>query len=73
MMLRKILFLFFFLSACCAKSQQAGTVLGFMELNTENMFDCQHDSLKNDYEFLPDAPRHWNRTKYSHKVNRIGQ
>ena len=49
MMLRKILFLFFFLSACCAKSQQAGTVLGFMELNTENMFDCQHDSMKNDY------------------------
>lgn len=44
-----------------------------MELNTENMFDCQHDSMKNDYEFLPDAPRHWNRTKYWQKVNRIGQ
>lgn len=47
--------------------------MGFMELNTENMFDCQHDSMKNDYEFLPDAPRHWNRTKYWQKVNRIGQ
>ena len=47
--------------------------MGFMELNTENMFDCQHDSMKNDYEFLPDAPRHWNRAKYWQKVNRIGQ
>ena len=23
--------------------------------NCENLFDCRHDSLKNDYEFLPPA------------------
>ena len=28
--------------------------------NVENLFDCRHDTLKNDYEFLPDAMRHWN-------------
>lgn len=26
--------------------------------NCENLFDCRHDSLKNDVEFLPDAERH---------------
>ena len=47
--------------------------LTIVELNTENLFDTQHDSLKNDYEFLPDSPRHWTRTKYWQKLNRIGQ
>ena len=28
-----------------------------MFYNVENLFDCQHDTLKNDYEFLPDAPK----------------
>ena len=30
-----------------------------MFYNVENLFDCQHDTLKNDYEFLPDAPKGW--------------
>ena len=51
----------------------AQTRLTIVELNTENLFDTQHDSLKNDYEFLPDSPRHWTRTKYWQKLNRIGQ
>ena len=29
--------------------------LTFVELNCENMFDCRHDSLKNDVEYLPDS------------------
>ena len=28
-----------------------------MEYNVENLFDCKHDSLKNDNEFLPTALR----------------
>lgn len=32
--------------------------------NVENLFDIRHDSLKNDYEFLPNALRHWNYTRY---------
>ena len=37
--------------------------------NVENLFDCRHDTLKNDYEFLPDAMRHWNYTKYKKKLD----
>lgn len=41
--------------------------------NVENLFDCRHDSLKNDYEFLPDALRHWNYTKYKKKLDNIAR
>lgn len=51
----------------------AQTRLTIVELNAENLFDTRHDTLKNDYEFLPDSPRHWTRTKYWQKLNRIGQ
>ena len=36
--------------------------------NVENLFDIHHDSLKNDREFLPDALRHWNYTRYKKKL-----
>lgn len=45
----------------------------FVELNCENLFDCRHDSLKQDMEFMPDGVRHWTRTKYWRKLNHIGQ
>lgn len=45
----------------------------FVELNCENLFDCRHDSLKNDTEFLPDGAYRWTHTRYWRKVNRIGQ
>ena len=45
----------------------------FVELNCENLFDCRHDSLKNDTEFLPDGAYHWTRTLYWQKLDRIGQ
>lgn len=41
--------------------------------NVENLFDCRHDTLKNDYEFLPDAMRHWNYTKYKKKLDAIAR
>lgn len=47
--------------------------LTFVELNCENLFDCRDDSLKEDDEFLPDAPRHWTRSRYWRKLNNIGQ
>ena len=47
--------------------------LTIVELNAENLFDTRHDTLKNDHEFLPDSLRHWTRTKYWEKLNRIGQ
>lgn len=36
--------------------------------NVENLFDTRHDSLKDDKEFLPDAIRHWNYSKYKKKL-----
>ena len=45
----------------------------FVELNCENLFDCRHDSLKNDTEFLPDGAYHWTRTRFWQKLDRIGQ
>jgi len=45
----------------------------FVELNCENLFDTQHDSLKHDEEFLPTSAMHWTPSRYWHKLNRIGQ
>lgn len=44
-----------------------------VELNCENLFDCQHDSLKNDTEFLPDGANRWTPSRYWQKLNRTGQ
>lgn len=45
----------------------------FVELNCENLFDCTHDSLKNDTEFLPDGTYRWTPFRYWRKLNRVGQ
>ncbi len=50
-----------------------GSFFTFMELNCENLFDCYHDSLKNDYEYLPTGNRRWTPKKYWHKVNSIAK
>ena len=47
--------------------------LTFVELNCENLFDCRHDSLKQDMEFTPEGGRHWTRTRYWHKLNQVGK
>ncbi len=44
-----------------------------MSWNVENLFDTHHDTLKNDYEYLPEAIRHWNYTKYKKKLANIAQ
>ena len=49
------------------------TILTFVQLNCENLFDCQHDSLKEDTEFTPDGKRHWNRNRYWNKIKNISQ
>ena len=47
--------------------------LSFVELNCENLFDCQHDSLKQDTEYLPEATRHWTKKRYWKKLDNIAQ
>lgn len=44
-----------------------------MFYNVENLFDCEHDSLKNDEEFLPDAARAWHYGRYKDKLAKISQ
>ena len=47
--------------------------LTLVELNCENMFDCQHDSLKDDVEWMPEGKRKWSPARYWRKLNHIGQ
>ncbi len=47
--------------------------LTLVQLNCENLFDCRHDTLKNDVEFLPEAPRHWTPWRYWRKLDAIGK
>ena len=47
--------------------------LRIISYNVENLFDCQHDSLKNDSSFLPDGDRHWTYYRYQTKLDRIAQ
>lgn len=44
-----------------------------VELNCENLFDCRHDSLKEDMEFTPDGNRRWTERKYWNKLNNISK
>ena len=44
-----------------------------VQLNCENLFDCRHDSLKADTDFLPDGAYRWTPSRYWQKLNRIGQ
>lgn len=41
--------------------------------NVENLFDCQHDSLKEDYEFLPESDRHWTHGRYWKKLDNLSR
>lgn len=41
--------------------------------NVENLFDCQHDSLKEDYDFLPEGQYHWTKGRYWKKLDNISR
>ena len=49
------------------------SLLTFVELNCENLFDTVHDSLKNDMEYTPESEYHWTNTRYWKKLNNIAQ
>lgn len=49
------------------------SVLTFVELNCENLFDTQHDEGKEDTEFLPESVYHWTPGRYWRKLTHIGQ
>lgn len=49
------------------------SLLTFVELNCENLFDTKHDSLKNDTEYLPESKYHWTPTRYWNKLNNLSK
>ena len=63
------------LTAIKCEAQRRSVTMPFvvMEYNCENLFDCRHDSTKNDYDFLPDGERHWTFSRYWRKVNDIAR
>lgn len=48
-------------------------IFTIMQLNCENLFDCQHDSLKNDQEFLPTSSRRWTPNRYWKKLDKVSK
>jgi endonuclease/exonuclease/phosphatase family metal-dependent hydrolase len=44
-----------------------------MFYNVENFFDCKHDSLKNDFEFLPGGIRGWVPSRFWKKAGQIAK
>ena len=56
-------------------STNAGAQEKFQALfyNVENLFDCRHDTLKDDSEFLPNSIRAWHQGRYKQKINHIAQ
>ncbi len=59
--------LFYLFSICPTQAQHIDS-LRIMFWNVENLFDCKHDSLKQDQEFLPEALRHWHYGRYKKKL-----
>lgn len=54
----------------------ASLILGiftFVQLNCENFFDCEHDSLKQDMEYTEGSLRHWNMNRYWRKLRNISK
>ena len=41
--------------------------------NLENLFDCRHDSLKEDYDFLPEGSYHWTKGRYWRKLDNLSR
>lgn len=69
----KAILLLIFAHFLCSGEDGHTNGLTLVELNCENLFDCRHDTLKADEEFLPDGPRRWTRSRYWRKLNNIGQ
>ena len=71
--MRRANILLVLLVVACSCLGQDSYRFRLVSYNVENLFDYQHDSLKNDYEFLPDATRHWDYHKYHKKLDDLGR
>jgi endonuclease/exonuclease/phosphatase family metal-dependent hydrolase len=66
-------FLFFITSSLHGQQRRDTLSFWVMSYNVENLFDCRHDSLKADYEFLPTGKRRWTYGKYHRKLTAIAR
>ena len=57
--------------SCLTAQEGMGAKVVFY--NVENLFDCRHDSLRDDYEFLPEGRRRWTPWRMQEKVRHIAQ
>ena len=62
--------LFVLVLLLCSGQVFAQTAFRVMFYNVENLFDCKHDTLKNDSEFLPNSMRSWHYGRYKQKINK---
>lgn len=60
-------------SLCSIHAKHGKWTIRVMEYNVENLFDCNHDSLKGDYDFLPDGAYKWSKGKYWRKLNAVAR
>jgi len=70
--MKKIILTFLFLS-CFLVHGFARDGFRVMFYNVENFFDCNHDTLKNDFEFLPGGIRGWTPTRFWKKAGQIAK
>lgn len=68
-----IIMAFLTLSTIVGFGQEGRERFMMVELNCENLFDCAHDSLKNDYDFCEGGTYKWNFSRYWRKLNAIGR
>ncbi len=58
---------------CIGFAANAAEPFRIMFYNVENLFDCKHDSLKKDEEFLPTSQKKWDMAKYNDKLAKISK
>lgn len=65
-------FLLLFTLSTLATQAQNGT-MKVVSWNVENLFDCKHDTLKNDHEFLPEGAYRWTHGRYWRKLDNVAR
>lgn len=68
--MRWILLILAFVIQSVVLAQDSLTIISY---NVENLFDYEHDTLKNDSSFLPDGDHNWTYYRYQSKLDRIAQ
>ena len=66
----KRLFLFLLFLSSSTMSLWAHRIVWY---NVENLFDVRHDTLKNDFDFLPEGSYHWTPWRYWRKLDNISR